>query len=125
MKCEHVCRLNSCTGCEQLNKLQTYLGLKLKIEEEMVVEMSSLTNMSMLTVRMLCVFSRYGENHIVSKFSIKDYVWQRPVTDNNLTHTIHKCRNVLKESKTEFDVVNIRGFGYCLMNTNFAGRNIG
>ncbi|MCF4176160.1 MULTISPECIES: helix-turn-helix domain-containing protein [Vibrio] len=125
MKCEHVCDLSSCTGCEQLNKLQMYLGLKLKIDEEKVVEMNSLTNMSMLTVRTLCVFSRYGENHIVSKYNIKDYVWQRPVTDNNLTHTIHKCRNVLRESKTEFDVVNIRGFGYCLMNINFVGGNIG
>lgn len=120
-----MCDLNSCKGCEKLNKLQTSLSLTLEIDGEKVIEVNSLTNISMLTVRALCLFHRHGENHIVSKYNIKDYVWQRPVTDNNLTYTIHKCRNVLRESKTEFDVVNIRGFGYCLMNINFVGGNIG
>ncbi|MGF1748540.1 helix-turn-helix domain-containing protein [Vibrio cionasavignyae] len=119
MKCEHVCGISSCGGCSQLYKIQTYFGLTLDIEGDKVMESQSLINMSMLTVRTLCVFSRYGENRVVSKYCVKDYVWQRPVTDNNLTHTIHKCRNVLKESNTGFDVVNIRGFGYCLMSVNF------
>ena len=119
MKCQHVCNLDSCVDCEQFNKLQIHLGLKLVIDEKKVIEMNSLTSMSMLTARTLCVFSLYGENRIVSKYDIKNYVWQYPVTDNNLTHTIHKCRSILKDSNTSFDVVNIRGFGYCLMNINF------